>query len=197
MNPLLTKLGVPMEVQAFFNAGDLIFHYGEQFEHFGEGFHRLPTTTNIWLAGNKMAREIIITSSAMEAIAFLTIHSHRYPDLKRLSFLALGNLPQPVQCNWIRAKLAGRKFTLVFSNDLLGRLADIRVGAALKQKRTSFLLTGGSIRIKCDNECYELEQERLSMSAFEKISGLRMGMRTHKPKQFNTFLEQLKYDSST
>ena len=195
MNALLTKLGVPEKVQRFFNAAELLFCYGEHFEHYGDSFHRVPTTTNLWIAGNEMAREVIVTSTAMETIAFLTINRHRYPDPEILTFLAIGNLAHPGQLNWIRDAFPKRKFTLVFGNDLLGRLADIKVGAGLHGKHVCLLRSDVRIRITCENRLFEFEQDNLSLNAFEKMSGLRTGIRTHKPKEFNTFLDQLKYDS--
>lgn len=193
MNPLLTKLGVPTEVQAFFNIHELLFCYGEHFEHFESGLHRVPTTQNLWLAGKELTREVIITSTAMEAIAYSTFNYHRYPDFESLSFIAVGNLPHPGQLNWIRSNYPKRKFTLVFGKDLLGKLADIRVAAGLVNKAIRFLRTDTQIQIKHDNKVYSFGQDSLSLNAFEKAAGLRTGIRTSKPKHFDTYLDQLKY----
>jgi len=193
MNSVLTGLGVPQEVQAFFNIHELLFTYGEHFEHFDTGFHRVPTTQNIWLAGKDLSREVIITSTAMEAIAYLSVNLYRYPDLDALSFIAIGNLPHPGQLNWIKANYPKRKFTLVFGKDLLGKLADIRIAAGLKKKTIRLLRSDIQIQIMCDNKMYGFDQDNLSLSAFEKASGLRTGIRTCKPKEFDTYLDQLKY----
>src|SRR5579872_5779193 len=99
MNPILTKLGVPPGVQAFFNAGELMFDYGGHFEHFDFGFHLVPTTPNLFIAGGDMNGELVIASSVMEAIAFFTIMGHRYSNLNVVSAIAIGNLPHPVQLN--------------------------------------------------------------------------------------------------
>ena len=80
---------VPAEVQALFNIHELLFTYGDNFEHFDTGFHRVPTTQNIWLAGKDLSREVVITSTAMEAIAYLSVNLYRYPDLNALSFIAV------------------------------------------------------------------------------------------------------------
>ena len=182
MNPLLTKLGVPKEVQTFFNIDELLFAYGEHFEHFDAGFHRVPTTQNIWLAGKDLSREVIITSTAMEAIAYLSVNLHRYRDLDGLSFIAIGNLAHPGQLSWIKANYPKRKFTLVFGKDLLGKLADIRIAAGLKEKTIRLLHSGIRVQIMCDNKQYGFDQDNLSLNAFEKASGLRTGIRTCKPK---------------
>ncbi|WP_295668133.1 hypothetical protein [uncultured Mucilaginibacter sp.] len=196
MDPELTALGVPEAVQAFFDVPELMFNYGGHFEHFGTGFHRVPTTPNLWLAGKELAREVIITSTAMEAIAYLSVNLHRYSDLDTLSFIALGNLPHYGQLQWIKSHYPKRKFTLVFGKDLLGRLADIRVAAGLKNQAVRLLRTDLQIQIMCNDEVYRFDPEVLSLSAFEKASGLRTGFRTSKPKEFDTYLEQLKYHAN-
>jgi hypothetical protein len=193
MNSLLSRLGVPKEVQAFFNIHDPLFAYGEQFEHYGTNFHRVPTTQNIWLAGKDLSREVIITSTAMEAIAYLSFNLHRYRDLDALSFIAVGNLPHPRQLNWIRSNYLQSKFTLVFGKDLLGKLADIKIAAGLKKKTIRLLHSGVQIQIRYDNRQYGFDPESLSLNAFEKASGLRSGIRTTKPKEFDTYLDQLKF----
>jgi hypothetical protein len=193
MNHHLTGLGVPAVVQAFFDTGDLCFRYGDDYELFGAGFHRVPTTPNLWIAGKELSREVVITSSAMEAIAYLSVNLYRYPDLDNLSFIATGNLPNYAQLNWVRSNYPNQKFTLVFGRYLLGRLADIMVAAGLKHHRVKMTHMGQEIQISYRNILYTFGQDRLSLSAFEKAARLRTDFRTHKPKGFNTYLEQLKY----
>jgi len=72
VNEQLITLGVPPELQAFFNLHELYFDYDDTFEYFDFGFHLVPTNSGIWLAGRPLTTDLIITSSAMEAIAFLT-----------------------------------------------------------------------------------------------------------------------------
>jgi len=193
VNPLLTALGVPGQVQAFFNIHELLFNYGGDFEHYDSGFHRVPTTQNLWLAGKDLASEVIITSTALEAIAYLSVNLHRYADLDTLTFMAIGNLPHPGQMNWIRTNYAKCKFTLVFGKDLLGKLADITVAAGLKNKTVTLQRSDIQIQIMFSNRLYGFDQDHLSLNAFEKVSGLRSGVRTSKPKEFDTYLDQLKY----
>lgn len=98
----MTRLGVPMDIQAFFNISEeLSFHYGDTNEHYGKGFHKIPTTVNLWMAGEETALEVIVTYCAMEAIAFITINRQRYPKLEELAFVAIGNKLQEEQANWM------------------------------------------------------------------------------------------------
>src|SRR5258708_11234995 len=103
MNDLLTGLGIPSEVQAFFNAtANLSFSYGDQYECYDAGFHIVPSTQNLWVAGTQNATHLIITYSVMEAMAFITLNRHRYPWLEQLAFVAIGNRLHVEQVDWVR-----------------------------------------------------------------------------------------------
>ncbi|MBD1395180.1 hypothetical protein [Mucilaginibacter glaciei] len=194
MNPILTELGVSEELQAFFQVTDLVFSYGQDTECFGENFHRVPATSNLWVAGNDLTTEVVITHSAMEAIAYLTLNRHRYPRIDTLSFIAIGNLPHEGQLQWIRSGWLKKKHTLVFGNNLLGRLADIKVAAGLADRQVRLYWNSPHIRIETENSHHELTMDNLSLNVFEKAFGIRSGIRTYKPIKFDTFLDQLKHN---
>ncbi|MDT3401297.1 hypothetical protein [Mucilaginibacter terrae] len=195
MNELLTRLGVPPALQAWFNCEQhTTFDYGGATEIFAAGFHKVPTTPNVWLAGNRSASEVVITHSAMEAIAYLSIHLDHYPDLDRVAFIATGNLPSAGQLQWIRSNFKRRKFTLVFGSDLLGTVTDIKVAAALKGRSAKLFLKDDSILCQTNGLSHNIPFSNLSLHVFEKDFGLRTGNRTRKPKHFLSFLDQLQSD---
>jgi hypothetical protein len=194
MNAILTELGVPGELQAFFQVTDLLFSYGLDSEYFNKDFHRVPATSNLWMAGNDLTREVVITYSAMEAIAYLTLNKHRYSRIDTLAFVAVGNLPHDGQLQWMRSAWLKKKYTLVFGNDLLGRLADIKVAAGLADRRVRLYWNSPNVRIETDNCHHEFATDNLSLNVFEKAFGIRSGIRTHKPIRFDTFLDQLKHN---
>ncbi len=195
MNPILTRLGIPPGIQAFFKANELLFNYGEDFEHFGTGFHLVPTTPNLYIAGSEVTKELIIASSVMEAIAFLTLAGHRYPNVNDLSVIAIGNLPRPGQLNWIKSRCQKRKITMVFGKDIMGRLTDIKVAAGIRNKVVRLSMREKKIDIEYNHVHYRFEPDNLSLNQFEKSAGLRSGIRTCKPKKFDTYLDQLKHDA--
>lgn len=112
MNPILTRLGVSREIQAFFNTdGDLVFNYGDQYEQYIETYHLVPSTSNLWVAGTPNASHLIITYSVMEAIAFISLKRAQFPQLEHLAFIAIGNRLHVEQGEWIKRNFAGRKIT--------------------------------------------------------------------------------------
>ncbi|QEM13755.1 MULTISPECIES: hypothetical protein [Mucilaginibacter] len=193
---MLTRLGVPPELQAFFNIDDdLDFDYCDAYEHCGEGFHKIPTTQNLWVAGNNTASTVIITYSVMEAIAFLTLHRHRYPRLEQLAVVAIGNRFYKEQANWIRENFRGRKFVLVFGKDLIGHLTDIKLTAGIKNLNIRIFHSENQILIYRGNLFRAFDQERISLHAFQEAFSIRPRFRTGKPVQSLTFLDQLKHDA--
>lgn len=195
MNAFLTELGVPTELQAFFNSDDLQMNPEYDETNYDNSFYTDPAGADLWLAGDETAPDLVITSSALEAIAFMTVNAYRYPVPDTLLFIAVGDLPHARQLNWIRANRQKRKITLVFSNDLLGSLLDITVVAGLTGKSVRLRWTNGMVTVTAGTRRFDASPDTLTLNSFERSAGFRSGVRTRKPHGFNTFLEQLKHDS--
>jgi len=193
MNEVLKRLGISPEIQALFGLStELIFNYGDDVEEFGEGLHRVPTTQNLWVAGAELANHIVITYSAMEAIAFISINRHRYPKLEQLAFVAIGNKLQAEQVAWIRKTYPGRKFTLVFGCQMIDQITAIKLAAGIKNFPIKVYLENNKVIIRHHTEQRVFDADRLSLHAFQEAFGLRPRLRTGKPIQVLTFLDQLK-----
>jgi hypothetical protein len=196
MNVLLTRLGVQPEIQAFFNASDdLSFNYGDLAEHYGDGYHKVPTTQNLWLAGDETAYDVIVTYSAMEAIAFIAINRQRYPKLEQLSFIAIGNKLQAEQASWISRNFRKRKFTLVFGNDPLGHITDIKLAASITGIAIRIFHSNNKVDIYCKKQFRVFDEDKISLNAFQSAFGIRTRIRTRKPLKSLTFLDQLEHDA--
>ncbi|MBB6107845.1 hypothetical protein SAMN05421821_101243 [Mucilaginibacter lappiensis] len=196
MNQILTRLGISSEIQAFFNVpSNLSFSYGDQHEQFDVDFHRVPATQNIWFAGTQNATHLIITYSVMEAMAFITLTRPRYPRLEQLAFVAIGNRFHAAQAHWIRQNFPGRKVTLVFGKDLIGRITDIKLAAAIKNIPIRIIHSNTKILVYRDNWVQIFSQDLISLHAFQEAFGIRPRFRTGKPPQSLTFLDQLKNDA--
>lgn len=192
MHPYLTKLGVPPAVQDFFEPyyttdeiGNMIFWYGDEAEHFGFAFHRVPVK-GLWQAGNAntaMIRQVLYCDNAMEAISFLSLNSSAYPYFDRLLFLA-GETECCLQPQ--------KSYSLVFNRDILGRIRDLKVAAAIRRLPVSVSLTGEFVQILFRQEKYTIPQDRFSLNTFEKISKYRFNIKTYKSKNTDCWLDQLK-----
>ena len=187
----MAELGVPAELQALFNSPNCIFDFGDVTEHFGAGFHKVPTSQNVWRAAGDAVRELIITHSAMEGLAYITFNRHLHKAPENMAFVAIGNYPHALQMDWIRENFRKRKITLVFSNCILGTLADIKVVSGLRKLPVRMRLQENSILLDCNGVRRTFEQDLLSLHVFEKAFAIRSGIRTCKPKNHLTYLYQL------
>lgn len=190
MAVLLNKLGVPRNVRLFFEPfykiladGSIAFPFGDEFEHAAFNFHRIPTAITPWAAGSGTL--VFISFSAMEAVSFLSCYAHSFPDLNHLQFIAVGN-------NWENLPRCSGKVTLLFGHDILGRLTDIKVSTALRDKKLAITSCTDGV---FDIDGHRFPEMQLTLSSFEKALGIRSGIRTVKPRNFNTFFEQLKHQN--
>ena len=193
----LTTLGVSPEIQTFFKIAPHGFSFGDDLEYFSEELHIVPTTENVWTAGVANAREVVITSSAMESVAYLCLNSYRYLLPEALLFIALGNMPHPRQFEQIRPSCQKRKITLAFGNDVTGRLADIIVAAGIREKPVQLRQSPEGIVVETTNHKFTADPESLTLNIFEKATGIRTKIRTRKPNIHNTFLDQLLYEHTS
>lgn len=162
-------------------ADELRFSYGDDLEHYGPGFHRVPITENVWTAGfPELASDIFICGSAMDALCFGRVSPH-------YAFVALGALPAKSQLE----NLPQRRFHLLFPKDDLGIVCDLKVAAWLRKAPLEVTLKKNGFKVFFRNQIFLLEKP--SLSALEKASGYRFGIRTHKPKNANTWTLSLNH----
>ncbi len=206
MHPYLTRLCIRPEVQRFFrpfystdDLGNLVFAYGGEAEHFGFAFHKVPVTHTFWLAGNlqfSQVRLVILSASALDAVSWLNKKLPAFPLTENLLFLALGAGVTDAQVLWIRAHLEGKAFRLLFGRDVLGRMADVKLAAAIKGWPLSvYLGEGEQVVVSFRQHDFSFSQEQFSLAAFEKAAGVRFGAATDKPKVYNSFFEELKAEA--
>jgi hypothetical protein len=203
MHPYLSRLGVRPEVQAFFEpfyatgkTGDIYFDYGSDREHFGFAFHRVPFSSGLWMAGNtnfSQISQVIVCSSAMDAVAWLNIRYAFFSCLDGLLFLSIGGSVDAAQLQWIGHNLSGKRFRLLFDRDIIGRAADLKLAAAIRQHPIEIYLDPeGRVRVDFRFRSFVFAQAAFSLHAFEKASGHHFNIPAEKPKNNDSFFAQLK-----
>jgi len=202
MHPFLSRLRVKPEVQKFFKPhytldklGNLVFPYGDLLEHFGFAFHRVPVSEYLWIAGNtnySQVRQVIICSSAMEAISWLNKNYYSFPNTDNLLFLATGAGVQTGHISWIKAHLHRKNFCMVFGSDLLGRIADLKMATGIRSWPVEIYHENHKITVSFRSWTFLFDHEKFSLNAFEKAAGYRFHIPAHKPKGFDSFFDELK-----
>jgi len=203
MHPYLTRLQVNPEVQKFFSRfyttdelSNLLFSYGDGFEHFGFAFHKVPLSANFWFAGINnfsQVRQVMICSSAMEAVSWLNKNYLSFSSPDNLLFLSPGTGVHDTHLRWLSQNLTGKTFTLVFGRDVLGRVADLKIAAGIRRVPVAvYFEPEEMLRVVFRLNSYLFRQADFSLNAFERAVGYRFNIPARKPKGFNSFFDQLK-----
>lgn len=191
----LERLDIHPNVQSFFKTHltisreTLVFNYGNAIEHASVNFHRVPITEELWIAGEpKLATDILITGSAMDAIAWLNLNHQRYRHLETLCFIAIGAVPTKSHAETIQKLTPNKKLHFIFSDDPLGAICDLKLASYIRNKPLKISYQDNQFEVIFENQHYAFE--RLSVNALEKAGGYNFKIRTHKPKNASTYYEQ-------
>ena len=202
MNDQFLRLRIRPEVVLFFEntysvdrQGNLVFSYGTDQECLEEGFHLIPVSKSIWRAGQEnpaLVRKIFVCQSALDAICFLHLNFTVFPEPDRLLFIAVGLIPQDSHFKVLSDLSKGKQLCLVMGSGMLGHLADLKMAAGIKGRTCNIrYMEPEIIRVSYRDKVYEFSETKISLNAFEIASGLRSGMRTYKPKLYESYTAQI------
>ena len=202
MHPFLSRLDLDQQVQEFFepfyrvdDPGNLLFDYGDGIEHFGFAFHKVPLSQNFWMAGNRnfpQIRQVVICSSAMEAVSWLNNKQSAFRLFDGLLLLSAGAAVRDVHGRWLKKHLWNKEFRLVFGHDLLGHMADLKLAAAIRGWPLELYQDGESITVNFRSRLFSFSQETFSLNAFEKSAKCRLGIACDKPNGYDSYFDLLK-----
>lgn len=152
---------------------------------------RIPVSKGVWLATDNLplfVTDLFIGHSAGDILCFC----HYYPNWiiphRPIAFASLGLLPTKEQFTWLKILFPNAKIHTVFDAGISGRVADCKVATWQLGKNARFRLADDHGEFYCNKKKYRIPVNIFSLSRFEKISGMRSGIRTHKPKApFETF----------
>jgi hypothetical protein len=166
--------------------GRFLFNYDKTaVESWEPGLHRVPSTSEFWLAHagySNLVTDLYISHSAAELFFFASQRSFnllKYPE--QVAFAAAGLLPSATQVNALKTAFPLARWHLLLSPDLLGRITDAAVASWYKGRSVSFRVRNDEVIINYCGKLYAIDSRIFSLNRFERITGLRAGMRTHKP----------------
>lgn len=186
-------LNIRPEVADFFkpyfkcgSKGCMLFNYGRSaVESRTTRSHIIPSTNELWLAGAtypNLITDLYIGNSALELICFASQRpQHLIMHPEQQAFAALGLLPAASQVQLLKALFPFARWHLLFGPDLLGRIADAGVAAWYKGYPVSFRVDDSRVCLKFRGKAFYFDQSIFSLHRFEIATGLRSGIRTHKP----------------
>jgi len=102
----------------------------------------------------------------------------------------LGLLPTKEQFSWLKSLFTNAKIHTVFDGRISGCVADCKVATLQIVKSARFSLVDEHGEFYCNKKRYRIPIGNFSLNRFERLSGIRAGIRTHKPKApFETFYQ--------
>jgi hypothetical protein len=201
MHAYLTRLGIRPEIQQFFSPfyrndenGNLCFTYGGMSEVYGLAYHLVPSATQYRVSGDEIdstVRRIVICSSAMEAIAWLNCNKALFQVKTGLQFIAVGSSLDEQQLSTLRKQKALVNHSLLFPKDLLGHIFDLKIASVLHGYCAKVSISGDHLEIEFRGRSFRIACEDFSLSRFERLSGFRFKVKTLKPRQHVSWLNQL------
>jgi hypothetical protein len=194
----LERLDIHPKVRSFFQPflhkitnEEIIINYRDCIEHATANFHRIPITENHWTAGNiAIASQLIISSSAMDAVAWLNQNHQRYRNLNDLCFISVGAFPTTTHAAIIQKYAPHKKLHFLFSNEPTGALCDLKLASYIRDQPLKITHQNHRYQIQLQHKIYILHH--LSLNALEKQSHHNFHIRTHKPKKHGTYYQQLR-----
>lgn len=162
-------------------------------EHWNENGVRIPVCKGMWLVTDGLpvsVTHLFMGHSASDLLCFCHYHPN-WVNLSCLSaFASLGLLPTKEQFNWLKTLFPNAKIHTVFDTGISGRVADCKVATWQLGKNARFRLADDHGEFYYNKKKYRIPVNIFSLSRFEKLSGIRSGIRTHKPKApFETFYQ--------
>lgn len=162
-------------------------------ESWNENGVRIPVSKGAWLATDSLpisVTNLFIGHSASDILCFC----HYYPNWVNSpclsAFVSLGLLPTKEQFTWLKSLFTNAKIHTVFDGGISGRIADCKVATWQLGKNARFSLVDDHGEFYYNKKRYRIPIGDFSLNRFERLSGIRAGIRTHKPKNgFDSFYD--------
>lgn len=174
--------------------GNLIFDYGTaQIEHYSASFHLVPVRAGIWQSKSadlNLVREVFLCTSAMDGVAFLYFHGHRYPRHEELLFISMGccfSFPAELMSLVNKAAL-----NLVGSHDITDRIIFLKFCLAIRNLVFCVKFDEGLISAGSGTDVFRMTIEKFTLRAFFKLIHIRPFFRQYLPGGEISFLAQLR-----
>lgn len=124
---------------------------------------------------------VVFCIGAEDAQAFVSRYRSSFPDLGRLLFIYVGNIPDRRVITGLALQIKYRKVIMVMPDDLLGRVMAIKIAIWLKQKDVKISYRNdGFVEVLYNRKAYLFHENKISLSAFEKAVGLRLKIRSYR-----------------
>ncbi|QQD14363.1 hypothetical protein [Sphingobacterium sp. UDSM-2020] len=162
-------------------------------ERWNENGVRIPVSNAMWLVTDSLpvsVTNLFIGHSASDILCFCHYYPNWITSPCLVTFASLGLLPSKEQFVYLKGLFPNAKIHTVFDGGISGRVADCKVATWQLGKNARFSLVDDHGEFYCNKKRYRIPVGNFSLNRFERLSGIRAGIRTHKPKApFETFYQ--------
>ncbi len=154
-------------------------------EYLSKDLHLTPSTDGIWLVYKgfpSQVRHLFLSHSATDILCFCHYNTGWLDSSDGVVFAALGLVVSSGQIHFLKRMFLNAKFHLLFDEGITGRVSDCKVAIWLNGKDATFLVNGDDLHIFYNQNKFIIPIQQFSLHRFEKVVGIRSGIRTHKPK---------------
>ena len=151
----------------------------------------------VWLANlsesPQLIRDIFIAESAIDAMSYYELNHHKY-NFEHAVFISTGGNVLKDQVKNILKAFPDSKCHTIFDNDFSGKMYDILFACVKSKREIVMRKKNESVVFELKKGIFEIPANQISLFKFERLTGIRSGVRTHKAtgKDFNEMLQNLK-----
>jgi hypothetical protein len=149
----------------------------------------------VWMANlshaPQLVNQVFIGESAIDVMSFYQLNQHKF-SFEHAVFASTGGNVLRNQAKGILKVFPQAKINTLFDNDLSGKLYDIYLAGIKANKELHIRKTGDAIQFELKKGIFEIPVDQVSLSRFERITGIRSGIRPIKAhgKDFNEMLQK-------
>lgn len=162
-----------------------------QFKGHAKGSER---STSVWLVelapDKSIVTDLYVGESAIDVMSFYQLYQNKF-NFNNAVFVSTGGNLLKGQAQNVFREYPRAKVHMVFDNDFSGCMYDIYLACLKTKVDISIRKNAESVQFTLPKGTYELPIDQISLSRFERLTGIRSGVMAHKSKgkDFNEMLK--------
>jgi hypothetical protein len=148
----------------------------------------------VWFArlatSPQLVQHLYFSESAIDAISFYQLYKDKY-NFTQSAFISTGGNVLKNQVRNVLSAYPQAKVHTLFDNDFSGKMYDIYLAVIKANKEVSIRKNKDTVQFEMKKGTFEIPMEQLSLARFERLTGIRSGVRPNKArgKDFNEMLQ--------
>jgi hypothetical protein len=149
----------------------------------------------VWVAylssAPQLINQVYIAESAIDAMSFYQLYKHKF-KFDQAVFISTGGNVLRNQAEQILNAYPKAKINTLFDNDFSGKLYDIFLAGIKSKREIRITRESDAVVFQLEKGNFKIPIDQLSLSRFERATGIRSGIRPFKAdgKDFNEMLQK-------